>query len=91
VPLYGTFGHERPPIILCPWHHPYYQRLFEQDLNLQKAMDLYMWSLNVEGREKVHPAIWEMAGKVEPEHGIVCRNFRRRAARWAGRSRSTSP
>jgi GNAT superfamily N-acetyltransferase len=71
-------GYEHPPIILCPWHHPYYQRLFEQDLNLQKAMDLYMWSLNVEGREKVHPAIWEVAGKVESEHGIVCRNFRKK-------------
>ncbi len=23
-------GHEYPPIILCPWHHPYYQRIFEQ-------------------------------------------------------------
>jgi GNAT superfamily N-acetyltransferase len=71
-------GHEHRPIILCPWHPPYYQRLFEQDLKLEKAMDLYMWSLNVEGREKVHPAIWEMAGKVESEHGIVCRNFRKK-------------
>jgi GNAT superfamily N-acetyltransferase len=70
-------GYEHPPIILCPWHHPYYQRLFEQDLKLEKAMDLYMWSLNVEGREQVHPAIWEVAGKVESEHGIVCRNFRK--------------
>jgi GNAT superfamily N-acetyltransferase len=70
-------GYEHPPIILCPWHHPYYQRLFEHDLKLGKAMDLYMWSLNVEGREKVHPAIWEMAGKVESEHGIICRNFRK--------------
>jgi GNAT superfamily N-acetyltransferase len=71
-------GHEHPPIILCPWHHPYYQRLFEQDIGIQKAMDLYMWSLHVTGREKVHPAIWEMADKVESEHGIVCRNFRKK-------------
>jgi GNAT superfamily N-acetyltransferase len=71
-------GHEYPPIILCPWHHPYYQRLFEQDVGLDKAMDLYMWSLHVTGREKVHPAIWEMADKLESEHGIVCRNFRKR-------------
>jgi hypothetical protein len=71
-------GYEHPPIILCTWHPPYYQRLFEQDLKLEKAMDLYMWSLNVEGREKVHPAIWEVAGKVESEHGIVCRNFRKK-------------
>jgi GNAT superfamily N-acetyltransferase len=71
-------GHERRPIILCPWHHPYYQRLFECDLGMDKAMDLLMWSLYVTGRGKVHPAIWEVAGKVESEHGIVCRNFRKR-------------
>ena len=71
-------GHEHPPIILCPWHHPYYQHLFEQDLNMDKAMDLYMWSLDVTGRDKVHPAIWETADKLEVEHGIVCRNFRKK-------------
>lgn len=71
-------GHEYPPIILCPWHHPYYQRLFEQDLGLVKAMDLYMWSVHVTGRDKVHPAIWEAAEKLESEHGIVCRGFRKR-------------
>jgi GNAT superfamily N-acetyltransferase len=70
-------GHERPPIILCPWHHAYYQRIFEQDLKLPKAMDLYMWSLWVTGRDKVHPAIWEMADKLEADHGIVCRGFRK--------------
>ncbi len=71
-------GHEHPPIILCPWHHPYYQHLFEQDVGMEKAMDLYMWSLHVTGRDKVHPAIWEMADKLESEHGIVCRNFKKR-------------
>jgi GNAT superfamily N-acetyltransferase len=71
-------GHERPPIILCPWHHTYYQRLFEQDIGMTKAMDLYMWSLHVTGRENVHAAIWEMADKLESEHGIVCRSFRKK-------------
>jgi GNAT superfamily N-acetyltransferase len=71
-------GHERPPIILCPWHHPYYQRLFEQEASMEKAMDLYMWSLYVTGRDKVHPAIWEMADKLEAEHDIVCRGFRKK-------------
>jgi GNAT superfamily N-acetyltransferase len=70
------FGHEHPPIILCPWHHPYYQRLLEQDAGLDKAMDLYMWSLHVTGRDKVHQAIWDAADRLESEHGIVCRNFR---------------
>jgi GNAT superfamily N-acetyltransferase len=71
-------GHEYPPIILCPWHHPYYQRIFEQDIGMQKAMDLYMWSLYVEERKNVHPAIWEAADRLESEHGIVCRNFRKK-------------
>ena len=68
-------GHGRRPIILNPWHHAYYQALLEDDMGLSKVMDLYMWSLDVSGRDKVHPAIWEMARKVESEHGIVCRNF----------------
>jgi hypothetical protein len=71
-------GHEYSPIILCPWHPPYYQRLFERDAGMKKAMDLYMWSLDVTGRDRVHPAIWQAAEKLESEHGIVCRNFRKR-------------
>jgi GNAT superfamily N-acetyltransferase len=71
-------GHERPPIILCPWHHPYYQKLFEQDIGMAKSMDLYMWSLHISGRENVHPAIWETADKLEADHGIVCRNFNKK-------------
>ena len=71
-------GHERPPLILCPWHHPYYQRLAEEELGLQKAMDLYMWSLHVTGRDRVNPLIWQVADRVESEHGIVCRNFNKK-------------
>ena len=51
-------GHEHRPIILCPWHHPYYQQLLE-GAGMVKAMDLYMWSLHVTGRERVHPSIWQ--------------------------------
>lgn len=69
-------GHELRPIILCPWHHPYYQELLEGD-GLAKAMDLYMWSLHVTGRDRVNPMIWEAAEKVESEHGIVCRSMRK--------------
>jgi hypothetical protein len=45
---------------------------------MAKAMDLYMWSLYVDKREKVHSAIWEAADRLESEHGIVCRNFRKK-------------
>jgi GNAT superfamily N-acetyltransferase len=70
-------GHDRPAIILAPWHHPYYQPLLE-GAGLEKAMDLLMWSLHISDGDRVHPAIWEAAGKVETEHGIVCRPMRKR-------------
>jgi GNAT superfamily N-acetyltransferase len=71
-------GHERPPIILCPWQHPYYQRLLEETCALQKAMDLLMWELQVSDKSKVHQAIWDVADAVEAQHGIVVRSFRKR-------------
>jgi GNAT superfamily N-acetyltransferase len=70
-------GHDRPAIILATWQHPYYQGLIE-GAGLVKAMDLLMWSLHISDRERVHPAIWAAAGKVESEHGIVCRPMRKR-------------
>ena len=69
-------GHERPPIILSTWHHPYYQALLEAE-GLEKAMDLLMWSLHISGRSRVRDAIWRMAAGVESEHGIVVRHLRR--------------
>jgi GNAT superfamily N-acetyltransferase len=71
-------GHERPPIILCPWQHPYYQRLLEEACGLAKAMDLLMWELHISDKSKVHHSIWDVADAVEPRHGIVVRSFRKR-------------
>jgi GNAT superfamily N-acetyltransferase len=70
-------GHERTPIILTPWTHRYYPALLA-GAGLTKAMDTRMWEVYVTGRDKVHPAIWEMAEKVRSEHGIVCRPMRKR-------------
>jgi GNAT superfamily N-acetyltransferase len=70
-------GHDLTPIILSPWHHRYYPALIEA-AGFGKAMDLLMWSLNVSGRARVHPAIWDAAAKVESEHGITVRSFRKR-------------
>jgi GNAT superfamily N-acetyltransferase len=70
-------GHERPPIILSSWHHPYYQRLLEGE-GLQKVMDLLMWSLHISGRGKVREAIWRRASRVESDSAIVCRPMRKR-------------
>jgi len=70
-------GFERRPVILMNWTHRYYPRLLE-GAGLVKAMDTLMWSLDVVNRDRVHPAIWEMAEKVESEHGIHCRGMRKR-------------
>jgi GNAT superfamily N-acetyltransferase len=76
-------GHDRPPMILQGWHHPYYQRLLEAHggAGLTKAMDLYMWELRldkVEDKGGFHPLIHEMAQKVRTEHGVTVRNMRKR-------------
>jgi GNAT superfamily N-acetyltransferase len=70
-------GHERPPIVGTGWHHPYYAELLE-GAALVKAMDLYMWELHIRGRDKVLPIIWELAEKLEPEHGITIRHASKR-------------
>jgi len=69
-------GHELRPQILESWHHPYYADLLE-GYGLTKAMDLYKWSLHVTGRNEVMPVLFELAEKLEPEHGITIRGMRR--------------
>lgn len=73
-------GFEIEPMIRQPWHPPYYQRLMEQT-GMTKAIDLYMWSLTITGRDKVMPVIWELADKVQPDHGIKVRPIKRRRLR----------
>ncbi|HYI98467.1 MAG TPA: hypothetical protein VEX36_02145 [Thermoleophilaceae bacterium] len=73
-------GFEREPFVRQPWHPPYYQRLCEQ-AGLDKAIDLLMWELYIEGRDKVAPAIVEMAQRLEPDHGIRIRKMSRRHLR----------
>ncbi|MEX2253434.1 MAG: hypothetical protein WD649_04725 [Thermoleophilaceae bacterium] len=70
-------GHEKPPQILEFWHHPYYGRLIE-GRGFSKAMDLLKWELFVDdARAKTLPVIYELAEKLEPEHGIRIRHMRR--------------
>ncbi len=73
-------GFELRPMIRQPWHPPYYQRLLER-AGMSKAMDLLMWNLEVTERDKVMPVIWELAAKVQREHGIRVRPMRRRQLR----------
>jgi GNAT superfamily N-acetyltransferase len=70
-------GHELRPQILENWHFPYYGPLLES-CGLTKAMDLYKWSLHVSGRGEVLPIIFDLAKRLEPEHGITIRGMRRR-------------
>ena len=62
-------GYERPPMVRQPWHPPYYRELCER-AGLEKVVDLFMWELHISGKENVLPVIWELAEKVESEHGI---------------------
>jgi GNAT superfamily N-acetyltransferase len=73
-------GFDLRPMIVQPWHPPYYQQLMEQ-AGMTKAMDLLMWNLEVSDRERVLPVIFELAEKVDSEHGIRVRPMRRRQLR----------
>jgi len=75
-------GGEHPPMIKQPWHPPYYQERCEAaGLDLDKAMDLLMWRLEVTERDRVLPVIWELADRAEAEHGITVRKMSRRSLR----------
>ena len=73
-------GFDLRPMIVQPWNPPYYQQRVEQ-AGMAKAMDLLMWNLEVSDREKVLPVIFELAEKVQSEHGIRVRPMRRRQLR----------
>jgi GNAT superfamily N-acetyltransferase len=69
-------GYELLPTILTNWQHPYYPGLIEAS-GFTKAMDLYMWNLEVSDRSRVHDAIWRVASDVEAKHGISVRPMRK--------------
>jgi len=73
-------GYDLRPMIVQPWNPPYYKDRMEQ-AGMAKAMDLLMWNLEVSDRAKVLPVIFELAEKVESEHGIRVRPMRRRQLR----------
>jgi GNAT superfamily N-acetyltransferase len=73
-------GFEREPMIKMPWHPPYYQRRCEE-AGLAKAMDLFMWELDISDREHMLPIIFELAEQLEPRHGVRIRKMSRRSLR----------
>jgi hypothetical protein len=70
-------GFERAPMIKQPWHPPYYAGLCEA-AGLTKAIDLWMWELVIDDREKILPIIFEVAEQCETKHGVQLRHMRRR-------------
>jgi GNAT superfamily N-acetyltransferase len=70
-------GHEVKPMLRQPWQHRYYPALLE-GAGLSKAIDAWMWHLHISDREKILPVIFELADKVESEHGITVRHMRRK-------------
>jgi GNAT superfamily N-acetyltransferase len=73
-------GFERQPMILQPWHPPYYRELIEAE-GFGKAIDLLMWQLRMgelkEG-ERFDPSIHAAAEKALNDEGITIRNMRKR-------------
>jgi GNAT superfamily N-acetyltransferase len=69
-------GFDLRPMIKQPWHPRYYQQRMEQ-VGMTKAMDLLMWNLEVADRERMLPVMFELADKVQSEHGIRVRHMRR--------------
>jgi GNAT superfamily N-acetyltransferase len=73
-------GYERRPMILEPWHPPYYRELIEAQ-GFEKAMDVLMWELqfgDLKEGEKFDPAIHAAAEKALHDEGISIRNMRKR-------------
>ncbi|HYX78752.1 MAG TPA: hypothetical protein VE727_05260 [Solirubrobacterales bacterium] len=73
-------GHELDPLILQPWHPPYYGELLEE-LGMTKAMDLLMWRLamgELKRGDQFHDLIHAAAERSRAEHGIAIRHMRKR-------------
>jgi hypothetical protein len=70
-------GFDREPMIKQPWHPPYYQQRVEE-AGLDKAIDLYMWELEISDRAKILPVIFELAEQAQSKHGVTLRHLRRR-------------
>jgi GNAT superfamily N-acetyltransferase len=73
-------GYDIAPMILQPWHPPYYRELLESQ-GLDKRIDLLMWKLTMgelKQEDEFHPLIHAAAEKSEHEHGVRIRNMRKR-------------
>ncbi|MDQ8045408.1 MAG: hypothetical protein AAGC46_11655 [Solirubrobacteraceae bacterium] len=71
-------GFDIAPMLAQPWHPRYYQQRVEE-AGLTKAMDLNMWALEIDDRDKVHPAIFAAAETARTEHGLRLEKITRRS------------
>ncbi|MFY9487987.1 MAG: hypothetical protein WAP35_04730 [Solirubrobacterales bacterium] len=69
-------GFDQPPSILEPHSPQFYPALFD-GAGFDKAMDLLMYSLEVTDKDKVHPAIWGAAKRID-ESSFTLKRFSRR-------------
>jgi GNAT superfamily N-acetyltransferase len=69
-------GFDAPALILEPWQPPYYQQLLEQ-AGVAKAVDMFVWEIDVSDRNNTLPVLFELAEKAESEHGIRLRRMSR--------------
>jgi ribosomal protein S18 acetylase RimI-like enzyme len=73
-------GHDLDPLILEPWHPPYYRELLE-GLGMTKSMDLLMWRLamgELKQGDQFHDFIHQAAKTAATEHGVTIRNMSKR-------------
>ena len=73
-------GYDLDPLVLEPWHPPYYRELLE-GLGMTKAMDMWMWRLamgELKQGDQFHDFIHKSAQESATEHGVVVRNMRKR-------------
>jgi GNAT superfamily N-acetyltransferase len=73
-------GFDLDPMVLEPWHPPYYRQILE-GLGMTKTMDLLMWELylgKLKQGDRFHDFIHEAARKAEAEHGVRVRHMRKR-------------
>jgi GNAT superfamily N-acetyltransferase len=73
-------GYEHRPMILEPWHPPFYRELLESQ-GLDKRTDLLMWWLemgDLREQTEFHPMIHEAARAAIEEHGVSLRSVRKR-------------
>ena len=73
-------GYDLEPLVLEPWHPPYYRERLEA-LGMTKAMDLLMWELRLgtlKQGDRFHDLIHQAAEMSRQEHGVVIRHMRKR-------------